>query len=114
MAVPVVVGRRARWLLELITGEGMRVVELSAEEHDRVTAVVRAATHAAVLALSKVTAELGIGVDRTVDLTPPPHRTLLALLARIAGANPEVYRDVQASSRAHRPRRSGRCSGRPR
>ncbi|MFD4636540.1 prephenate dehydrogenase/arogenate dehydrogenase family protein [Lentzea sp. NPDC058436] len=99
-AVPVEVGRRARWLLELITGEGARVVELSAQEHDRVTAVVQAATHASVLALGKVTAELGISIDRIVDLAPPPHRTLLALLARITGANPEVYWDVQASNRA--------------
>ncbi|WP_158853291.1 prephenate dehydrogenase/arogenate dehydrogenase family protein [Saccharothrix deserti] len=99
-AVPVVPGPRAAWLLELITAVGARPVELTAEEHDLVTAVAQAATHAAVLALGRVAAELGGGIDRLGELAPPPHRALLALLARITGANPDVYWDVQAGNPA--------------
>jgi prephenate dehydrogenase len=29
---------------------------------------------------------------------PPPHRTLLALLARITAGDPEVYRDIQSAN----------------
>jgi len=37
-------------------------------------------------------------------LAPPPHLTLLALLARIASGEPETYREVQANPHAAQAR----------
>jgi prephenate dehydrogenase len=91
-------GPRTEWLLGAIRRAGARVVELSAAEHDRITAVLQAATHASVLAFGRVVVEHGADPGALVDLAPPPHLTMLALLARMSGGNPEVYWDIQAAN----------------
>jgi prephenate dehydrogenase len=102
-AVRVAGGPRTAALLDLISAAGSRVVELSAAEHDRIAAVLQVATHAAVLAFGSVVVEQGGHLAGLLDLAPPPHLTMLALLARITGGNPDVYWDIQAAN----PRAAG-------
>jgi prephenate dehydrogenase len=94
-AVVVHDGPRARALLDAIAGRGGCVAEVGADEHDRICAATQALTHAAVLAFGLALAELDVPAHA---LATPPHLTLLALLARIAGGEPETYREVQASN----------------
>ncbi|WP_440901072.1 prephenate dehydrogenase dimerization domain-containing protein, partial [Actinosynnema sp.] len=96
--VPIAPGPRVAALERLIGAAGGRVARVSPDEHDRAASVMQAATHAAVLALGHVVATSGVSPDVLVELAPPPHRTVLALLARISGGVPEVYRDVQAGN----------------
>lgn len=91
-------GPLAQELLALLRARGGRVVEVSAREHDELTAVTQALTHAAVLAFGLALDELDVDVGALGELAPPPHLTLLALLARIASGQPETYRDVQAAN----------------
>lgn len=81
-----------------VSGWGARIVTLSAAEHDRVTATTQALTHAVVLAFGLALTESGFGVDTLAATAPPPHTTLLALLARVGGGVPEVYHDIQAGN----------------
>lgn len=104
-AVRAVDGPRTAEVLGLVTAAGARVVEVTAEEHDRTTAVLQAATHAAVLAFGAVVADHG-DPSSLVALAPPPHLTLLALLARITGGNPEVYWEIQTANAHARAARS--------
>ncbi|RDI30985.1 prephenate dehydrogenase dimerization domain-containing protein [Lentzea flaviverrucosa] len=97
-AVVVRDGPRARDFLRLLGSWGARVVEVTAPEHDRLAAASQALTHAAVLGFGLGLAELDVDADALTAVAPPPHRTLLALLARIAGGTPEVYWDVQAAN----------------
>ncbi len=97
-AVTVTGGPAARAFLGLVAGWGGRVVELDPGEHDTLTAVQQAATHAAVLSFGLALAELRPGMTALRASAPPPHRTLLMLLARIASGSPEVYWDVQAGN----------------
>ncbi|PZT70917.1 prephenate dehydrogenase/arogenate dehydrogenase family protein [Streptomyces sp. SW4] len=97
-AVTVTGGPAARAFLELIAGWGGRVVELEPGEHDTLTAVQQAATHAAVLSFGLALAELRPDMAALRASAPPPHRTLLMLLARIVSGSPEVYWDVQAGN----------------
>jgi len=85
-------------LCGLLTRAGARVVEVTAAEHDRITSVTQAATHAAVLAFGLAVADLGVDVATLRALAPPPHQTLLALLARIGSGATEVYWDIQAGN----------------
>ena len=80
----------ARW--------GGRVVLLDAERHDRLAAATQALTHASVLAFGLALAELDLPFVDIDAVAPPPHTTLLAVLARITGGEPEVYWDVQAGN----------------
>jgi prephenate dehydrogenase len=91
-------GPRTGELLGLLGSRGGHVVEVSAREHDELTAVTQALTHAAVLAFGLALEDLDVDVRALGELAPPPHLTLLALLARIASGQPETYRDVQAAN----------------
>jgi prephenate dehydrogenase len=106
-AVVVRDGPGARELLGLIESWGSRVVRMAADEHDRVAGATQALTHAAVLAFGLGLADLGVDLATLTEVAPPPHATMLALLARIAGGTREVYWDVQAANpHAARSRRA--------
>lgn len=91
-------GRRGRALRELIEHWGARVVNVSADEHDRLAAAAQALTHAAVIGFGAALAELDVDIADLDRIAPPPHTALLSLLARIASGAPEVYWDVQAAN----------------
>jgi prephenate dehydrogenase len=110
-AVVVRDGPRARALLDAVTRRGGRVAQLGADEHDRVTAVTQALTHAAVLAFGLALDELGVAVEDLGAVATPPHLTLLALLARIASGEPETYWDVQAGNPHARRARAALAAG---
>ena len=97
-AVVVHDGPRTEQLLGLLRARGGRVVEVSAREHDELTAASQALTHAAVLAFGLALDELDVDVQALGELAPPPHLTLLAMLARIATGQPATYHDVQAAN----------------
>jgi prephenate dehydrogenase len=97
-AVVVRDGPRTRALLDAVARTGGRVVELGADEHDRVAAVTQALTHATVLAFGLALDELGVAADDLGAVATPPHLTLLALLARITSGEPDTYWHVQASN----------------
>ncbi|QKT11639.1 prephenate dehydrogenase/arogenate dehydrogenase family protein [Rhodococcus sp. W8901] len=86
--------------LASVVGWGARVVRVGADEHDRIAAATQALTHATVLSFGLALAELGVDPGTSAALAPPPHTTLLALLARVGSGVPEVYHDVQAGNRA--------------
>lgn len=84
--------------LESIARWGGRVVVLDAARHDRLAAATQALTHASVLAFGLALAELDLPFVEIDAVAPPPHTTMLAVLARITGGEPEVYWDVQAGN----------------
>ena len=100
-AVAVVIhrgGPAADVVVSDLAGWGARIQETTADQHDRWCAAMQALTHAAVLSFGLALEDLGVGVDETAGLSPPPHTVATALLARIALGTPEVYRDVQVAN----------------
>ncbi|PBC58964.1 prephenate dehydrogenase/arogenate dehydrogenase family protein [Rhodococcus sp. ACPA1] len=86
------------WFLSVLSGWGSSVVRLDAEHHDRLTAATQALTHAGVLAFGLALADLGVDGAELTAVATPPHLVSLALLARVGGGVPEVYRDIQAGN----------------
>lgn len=91
-------GPRASELLQKVSAWGGRVVRLSAEEHDRLTAATQVLTHAVVLAFGLALAHLDVDMALLSTLASPPHGTMLALLARIVSGTPDVYWDIQSAN----------------
>lgn len=91
-------GPRTAELLDALRACGGHVVTVDAQRHDELAAVTQALTHAAVLAFGLALSELDIDVDDLCELAPPPHLTLLALLARIASGQSETYWDIQSAN----------------
>ena len=94
-AVALTAGERVDFLQELLVSWGAKLEMLGVEEHDRATAALQVATHAAALAFGTALCELGYDTHAAVKLATPPHRLLVALLYRIVSQNPEVYWDIQ-------------------
>jgi 4-amino-4-deoxyprephenate dehydrogenase len=88
-------GPKAESLLSLLNAWGANLVYMTGEEHDRTMAYVQAATHVAILAFGSTLVRLGYDLSTVQKTFTPPHRVLLALLARIVAAEPEVYWDIQ-------------------
>ena len=84
--------------IALLKSWGCRLVFLTAEKHDRYAAILQTATHAAILAFGMSLKKLNYDLSAVEPIMPPPHRTLLALVARILSADPEVYWDIQSSN----------------
>ena len=91
-------GPGVEWFLSALSGWGSSVVRLDAEHHDRLTAATQALTHAGVLAFGLALADLGVDGGELTAVATPPHLVSLALLARVGGGVPEVYRDIQAGN----------------
>lgn len=95
-------GPRSQSLLDLLRGQGSTVVEVTAEEHDRLAAAVQALTHASILgfglALAELTETLNLGPDQVAAVAPPPFVLLSALLARVTGGTPATYWDIQTAN----------------
>ncbi|WP_032376630.1 prephenate dehydrogenase dimerization domain-containing protein [Rhodococcoides fascians] len=91
-------GPSADAFLDTVARWGGRVVLLDAARHDRLAAATQALTHASVLAFGLALAELDLPFGDIAAVAPPPHATMLAVLARITGGEPEVYWDVQAGN----------------
>ena len=91
-------GPIGRGLIQLMIEWGMVPVQVEAEYHDRITAATQVATHAAILALGLTLIDLDVDIEDLVKLATPPHMALLAMLARIVSAAPEVYWDIQAAN----------------
>jgi 4-amino-4-deoxyprephenate dehydrogenase len=84
--------------LAILERTGARLVRLAdADQHDRLTATLQTATHATVLAFGQALRQLGADIEILLQLAPPPHLTMLALLARIVSGVPEVYWDIQVN-----------------
>ncbi|MGV6991826.1 prephenate dehydrogenase/arogenate dehydrogenase family protein [Gordonia sp. YY1] len=91
-------GAGADRLLEDLARWGARAEVTTADRHDRLCAAVQALTHATILSFGCALADLGVDADEAAALATPPFTTMSALLARITGGTPEVYRDVQESN----------------
>jgi 7-keto-8-aminopelargonate synthetase-like enzyme/prephenate dehydrogenase len=106
-AVVVRGGPRTTRLLELLAERGGRIVELTADQHDRLTAAAQALPHAAILAFGAALAELDVDLRELERIAPPPCATLLALLARIVSGPPEVYWQIQIANPGAEAAREG-------
>jgi prephenate dehydrogenase len=99
LAVELAPGRRSRALLALLRASARVVVTVpDAAAHDRATAALQVATHASVLGFGLALAQLDTDLDALLPIAPPPFLALLALLARIATAQPETYADIQRAN----------------
>ena len=81
--------------LALLNTWNARLIELSAEEHDRLTAWVQAACHFAILGYGAALAASGASWERMQRISTPTQQLLLSLVARIALSDEATYGQIQ-------------------
>ncbi len=98
VVVPYAAGARSEAFIGFLTFAGANIARMTSEEHDRVSAVMQAGTHAALLAFGIALRECRYDIAAVECIMPPPHRLLIAMLARLVRSNPEISRDVQCAN----------------
>jgi prephenate dehydrogenase len=88
-------GPKSQEFARTLRSLGATVETVTPETHDRLTAAIQVATHAAILSFGAVLLELTYDVEKALAIATPPHLMLLSLLKRLSAANPEVYWDIQ-------------------
>jgi 4-amino-4-deoxyprephenate dehydrogenase len=91
-------GQLSEQLLDMLRSKKVRLVQLNPVEHDIISASTQALTHATVLIFGIELSSLKIDIQKISSIAPPPHTTMLALLARITSGPPEVYWDIQTAN----------------
>ncbi len=79
----------------IVEGWQARRIELSAEEHDRLTAWVQAACHFAILGYGAALAASGASWESMQRISTPTQQLLLSLVARIALSDEATYGQIQ-------------------
>ena len=79
----------------LLKGWKAHHVDLSAEEHDRLTAWVQAACHFAILGYGAALAASGASWESMQRISTPTQQLLLSLVARIALSDEATYGQIQ-------------------
>jgi prephenate dehydrogenase len=88
----------AEWLISLFSNRGVRVTFLSADEHDKATSIVQAATHASIMAFGLTLSKLGIDISKQLDVSTPLFYSLYAIYSRIISGNSDVYWEIQTEN----------------
>lgn len=98
IVVPYISNQVSGVFVDFLASQGSRIVTLSYDNHDRQCAVLQAATHSAIIAFGLALESLDYDIIVAEDFAPPPHKVMLALLARILHSEPNVYLDIQKSN----------------
>ncbi|HOJ49976.1 MAG TPA: prephenate dehydrogenase/arogenate dehydrogenase family protein [Spirochaetota bacterium] len=90
-------GRGDYWynfLKEMFEKEGAKVKESSAEEHDKMMAVIQGLTHFTFITITHVLKDLGIDIKESLEYSSPIYRLRIDMISRILNQNPSLYADI--------------------
>lgn len=86
------------WLRQTFRSRGLVVMESTAEEHDRIMAVVQVLVHFATEVMGRTLSQLGVSIDRTTAYTSPIYLMELIMTARHFAQSPKLYASIQMSN----------------
>jgi prephenate dehydrogenase len=88
-------GALAETFLQVLRDEGLRVVPMTPEAHDRMMAVVQGLTHFQAIAAAHCMGELNFDPGASLESASPVYRLRLAMIGRILAQNPRLYAEIQ-------------------
>lgn len=88
-------GKLAETFLSVLRDEGLRVVSMTPEAHDRVMAVVQGLTHFQAIAAAHCMEALDFDPGASLESASPVYRLRLAMIGRILAQNPRLYAEIQ-------------------
>ena len=96
-----------RFFKDLFEEQGARVTITTADEHDRMMAVIQGLTHFKAILLAGTMRRLGISPADTESYISPVYRIETGIAGRLLAQNPELYADILCMNPQYRP--SLRC-----
>jgi len=95
VVIPIAIGPLSKQFLTMLQSCGAILTHMSAEDHDRLTAAIQVATHAAIISFGMALMNASYNIESAMRIATPVHLTLLSFIARILTLNHEVYWDIQ-------------------
>lgn len=80
---------------DFLEHKAAKVIETSAEEHDRMMAVVQGLTHFNMFVFWETVKTLGLDICRSFDFVSPIYKIMISSVARYIDQNPKLYSDIQ-------------------
>ncbi len=84
-----------KWLKNLFSDEGMKVKVCTAEEHDKMMAVVQCLTHFSSIVTADALRRLSIDVKESLKFASPLYRIKMDISGRILSQDPALYSSIQ-------------------
>jgi chorismate mutase/prephenate dehydrogenase len=88
-------GNASAYFLQILRDLGARVVEMDAERHDRLMAVVQGLNHFYSITFAHALKSLGVAVKDTLEVASPIYELRMQLIGRILAQSPELYADIE-------------------
>lgn len=92
---PVRTGERARLFEGVLRHEGLQLVSMTPEAHDKMMAIVQGLTHFQAMTAAHCMAALHFNPAETLQSASPVYRLRLAMIGRILAQNPRLYAEIQ-------------------
>jgi len=92
---PVRRGESAEWFEGVLRDEGLTLVEMTPDAHDRTMAVVQGLTHFQAIVAGHCMAALGFQPSESLAFASPVYKARLAMIGRVLAQNPRLYAEIQ-------------------
>jgi prephenate dehydrogenase len=89
------VGELSTYVEKLLRSEGLNLVEMSADVHDRMMAVIQGLTHFQAIAAAHCMLSLGFSPEESLPIASPVYRLRLDMIGRIIAQDPRLYAEIQ-------------------
>ena len=91
------------WFRGFLTRHGMKVVEMSAESHDRAMAFVQGLTHFINITFARTLQTRQANLEEILKVCSPVYQVLFSILCRILSGDANLYGQIQISNRDNLP-----------
>jgi len=91
-----------QWLLDLIEGEGGKLIICTPEEHDRMMVVVQAIRHFFTFSLGAFLAEEGIDIERSLEFSSPYYRLQIDMVNRLFAQDASLSINLMLNTKERR------------
>lgn len=88
-------GNYISWFKEFLKRQGLNIIEITPEEHDKKMGIIQCLTHLSAIAVGDVLRNMDIDVEETLKLASPVYRLRMGMIGRILNQDAELYSDIQ-------------------
>ena len=89
---------RYKFLKDFLEKSWAKVVEETAEEHDKMMAVVQGLTHFNMFVLANTMKNLNFDIKKSFDFISPIYKIMISSVWRYVWQNPKLYADIQMNN----------------
>ncbi len=96
--VPVKSGELSKWFETELGRMGFELIETSAEDHDRMMAIIQVLTHFHTMVAGEAMKRSGIELKGTLPFMSPIYKLELAVIGRLFAQDPDLYAEIEMSN----------------